>query len=223
MKVEKLEVVTREGTGTAASRQLRKGGEIIPGVVYGGGDDPTNLQADRRLILGLIKRNHHLVSIDYGKGEQTAVIKEVQWDTYSERLTHFDLRRVAPDEKIEVRVPLTFVGEEDAPAIAKGGSPDRLWNEITVRCKATDIPELVKVDVRKLDIGDMLKFADVELPSDVELVNKPKVNIFVMHAPRSVEEIEADSAVQSAAAKEPERMGAKKEEEAPAADEKQKK
>ena len=61
-------------------------------------------------------------------------------------------------------VTLNFIGE---PTGVKndGGILNTEVNEVTVKCKAVDIPESIDVDVSGLGLGDSLTVADLVLPA----------------------------------------------------------
>ena len=45
-------------------------------------------------------------------------------------------------------------------------------NEVTVACKAIDIPEVIDVDVSGLTLGETLTVADLNLPEGAEVVGE---------------------------------------------------
>jgi large subunit ribosomal protein L25 len=76
---------------------------------------------------------------------------------------HLSFFAVKAQDAVEVGVTLHFVGE---PVGVKdgGGVLNTEVNEVTVKCKAVDIPEVINVDVSGLAVGDSITVADLNLP-----------------------------------------------------------
>ncbi len=88
------------------------------------------------------------------------------------RLLHVDLKRIAMDKKMRVKVPLVLRGE--APGVkTEGGVLDFVMRELEVECFPADIPRNVEVDVSDvlfatplIRVGDLVKSDKVRVLSD---------------------------------------------------------
>lgn len=163
---EVLEVKKREGTGSKASRLLRREGRV-PAVLYGHGQDNEHLSVPAKQVEALIR--HHSKTVELaGEVKDTALVSDVQWDPLGIEVLHLDLIRVNLKEKVEVTVPIQVVGE--AAGTRQGGMLIENLHEVDVRCSAGSIPESVRLNVENLDLGGHLLASDLELPEGVELV-----------------------------------------------------
>ena len=61
-----LEATARPGTGKGAARQARRDG-MVPGVVYGGNEDPQTINIRNNVLLKALKAG--TPSADYRSGE----------------------------------------------------------------------------------------------------------------------------------------------------------
>jgi large subunit ribosomal protein L25 len=193
-----LEVQDRNDAGKGVARKLRAQGQI-PAVVYGGRRDPAKITVDRKAIAELIHKSEHgvrsifLLKMSGTDQQRHAMIKEIQMDPISRKMTHIDFVRVLLDEKIRVSVPLHIVGV--AKGVKEGGILDWHIREIHVECLPNQIPDKIDVDVSELDAHDFLTIRDLKLPEDVKVLDDPDRNIVgVTHAKieaAPVEEIEA--------------------------------
>jgi large subunit ribosomal protein L25 len=115
------------------------------------------------------------------------LLKELQRDPVTRRHVHFDLFAVDLTARLDVEVPLHFVGTPKGVAL-DGGVMEPLLRTLEVSCMPLAIPESISVDVSNLAIGDAIHVRDLTLPPDVAL--KTEVDATVVHvvAPRLEEE-----------------------------------
>ena len=112
-----LEVSRREQGGKNVARRLRAAGKV-PAVVYGGHRDPVAIEVDRKNISELIQKSEHgirsifLLKMSGSDQQRHAMIKDIQIDPISRKMTHIDFVRVAMDEKVRVTVPVRVSGTE---------------------------------------------------------------------------------------------------------------
>lgn len=168
-KIE-FNVEVRERVGTGGSREARRNG-LVPGVLYGGGEDPVAINLQRGEVQKAIETGHFLSSTAtlIHKGEKQMVIPQaIQMHPVTDQPVHVDLFRVSADQKIKVEVPVHFVGEEVSPGLKKGGTLNVVRHTVELLVPAGNIPESLEADVAKLEIGDNVKISDITLPGDAE-------------------------------------------------------
>jgi large subunit ribosomal protein L25 len=100
--------------------------------------------------------------------DKVALVKEIQYHPITGDVIHADLYEVDLTEKIQVRVPLHFVGK--AAGVVRGGILQPVVREIEVECLPLDIPPFFEVEVSQLDIGDSIHVEELALPSNVTAV-----------------------------------------------------
>ena len=166
-EIPDLHAQERTGTGKGAARAARREG-MVPGIVFGGDVDPLPIQIPfnvllKRLKAGRFKSTLFNLKID-GHDDVRVICRDVQRDVVKDLPTHFDLMRLRRTTKINIFVPVEFVGEDDAPGIRKGGVLTAVRNEVELMVTAGDIPEKITVDVSALNVGDTITISSVTLP-----------------------------------------------------------
>ena len=166
-EIKDLVAEARTGTGKGAARQARRNG-MVPGVVYGGGADPVSIQIPFNVLLKHLKAGRFLAQLFNlkveGHEDVRVICRGVQRDVVKDLPTHVDLMRLRRTSRVNLFIPVEFVGEEVAPGIKKGGVVTVVRPEVELRVTAGDIPESITVDLSTLNIGDVVTISDVTLP-----------------------------------------------------------
>jgi len=206
---------TRETQGTSASRRLRTSGKV-PGIVYGGAEQPVNIELDHNdLYHALRKEAFHSSILDLeieGKGAQRVLLRDVQMHAFKQQVLHIDFQRVAADRKINVKVPLHFINAELSPAVKLSAAiVSHVATELEVSCLPASLPEFITVDLSELTINQSIHLSDIQLPEGVSAVSQENPAIATAMIPRgAMEEVAAVTAAPGAAAA-PEKKEEKKE------------
>ena len=99
---EALKVELREKRGKRKARQLRRGG-AIPAILYGHGQESVSLTVPREAFVTALRHGTRLVDLQ-GAVSESALIRDLQWDTFGVDVLHIDFARVSADERITVTV-----------------------------------------------------------------------------------------------------------------------
>jgi len=188
----KLLVAAREKLGSRESRRLRKEG-LIPGVLYGGGDQPVAIAVKERELRHALTSKaglHAILDVEIdGKGKTHAsILKEYQVDKVRGYITHVDLQEVALDKPIHAAVTVHLIGAEDAPGVREGGVLSQPLRELNVEALPLEMPEHIDLDVSHMEIGHALRIADVTAPQGTTLLEDPETVVATITAPmREVE------------------------------------
>lgn len=161
-----LNATARAGTGKGAARSARREG-LVPGVIYGNGSDPQPINVKFNELLKRLKAGKFLstlltISVD-GK-EEKVICRNVQRDIVKDLPTHVDFLRLSARSRINLLIPVEFVGEEECPGLKKGGVLTIVRNEVELKVTAGSIPESVTANLAGLNIGDTLTISAIELP-----------------------------------------------------------
>ena len=171
MKFE-ISASKREAQGTGASRRLRRLGKV-PGIVYGGTEDPVNIELDHKgLLQNLRNEKFHasILSLELAGAKQQVLLRAVNMHPFRLEVQHVDFQRVLKDRKIHMKVPLHFVNADQSPGVKEqGGIVSHVLNELDLVCLPDDLPEFIEVDLSNLTVGHSLHVRDVPLPKGVEL------------------------------------------------------
>lgn len=166
-EIPDLHAQERTGTGKGAARQARRDG-LVPGIVFGGDTDPLPINIPfntllKRLKAGRFKSTLFNLKVD-GHEDVRVICRDVQRHVVKDLPTHVDFMRLRRTTKINLYIPVEFVGEETAPGIKRGGVLTVVRPEIELVVTAGDIPEKIEVDVSGMAIGDTLTISQVALP-----------------------------------------------------------
>jgi large subunit ribosomal protein L25 len=175
----KVVATTRNGQGTSASRRLRHTGKV-PGVLYGGKGEARAIEVDHNdLYHALRKEKFHASILDMeldGQSERV-LLRAFQMHPYRPQVLHIDFQRVAEDQKIHMRVPLHFSGQESSPAVkVTGGLISHVLSELDVACLPKDLPEFIEVDLSHMEAHHTVRVLDLKLPAGVTPVLRGKEN-----------------------------------------------
>ncbi len=188
----------RAVTGKKVS-QLRRDG-IVPAVVYGHHVASTPLQIDARALDQTILRagQNRLVTLNLGSGETVvALVREIQRQSMTQKITHVDFQAVSMDEPIVTSVPLLLEGVP--PALEAGGMLLHALDAVEVRALPANLIPSITVDVSGLiDYDAAVYVRDLVVPSTVEILAGgdeliAKVTPPVTEAEEEAEEAEAAS------------------------------
>jgi large subunit ribosomal protein L25 len=161
-----LEVTLRSTTGSSEARRLRRSG-MVPANLYGHGEPCVGLAAKREAVQAAIRHGSRIVELQ-GAVKTSALIKELQWDTYGVEPLHVDFLRVSASDRIRVKVPVELKG--DSPGQRSGGTVNLVIHEIELECNADHVPERVYAPIGQLEVGQAIRVRDLELPEGVQAV-----------------------------------------------------
>jgi len=170
---ETLAVESRELRGKLNNRRLRASGKI-PAVLYGHGQDPVSLAVPAEQFDAMVRQGSRMVTLS-GAVDESAFIRECQWDTWGNHVIHVDFTRISAHEKVQVQVTIELRGE--APGVKAGGTVKQLLHEIELECEAAEIPEKLTVNINDLELNGSITVAALELPSGAKAFEEPTQDI----------------------------------------------
>jgi len=191
-----LGVETREERGKGAARRLRRTGKV-PGIFYGPKSTAMPIAVDRKDFSAHVANleGSHLIRFESAAADlqkRVALVREVQHHPVTGGILHVDFYEVDLTQRLQVTVPLHFVGRAKG-VVAEGGILQPILREMQVECLPTDIPQFIEVDVTPLDIHDVIHLADVPMPPNVTAVVETNEAVVTVQPP-TVEEVKAAAA-----------------------------
>ena len=162
-----LKATARDGRGKGPARRLRAEGKV-PGVLYGHGVEPVAISLSSQDLLHFFHATHGaamVVDLEIDGTVHLAIPREIQRDHLRGRYVHIDFLEVRRDEKVRMSVEIHETGE--APGVKTGGVIEHHLREVEIECLPGDVPEQITADVGELELGDMLRLADITAPSGV--------------------------------------------------------
>ena len=164
----------REDVGKGASRRLRKHANKVPGILYGGGEDPVPLLMEFRELTKAMEEEafySQVLEVAVQDKSQQAVLRDLQRDPASDRVMHVDFLRIRADRAIQVSIPLHFINEDVCIGVKTGdGTISHNLIEVEVSCLPADLPEYIEVDMGNIDLNESVHLTNLELPEGVAIV-----------------------------------------------------
>ena len=202
---EVVNAKAREGKfNKNAARRVRVAGKI-PAVLYGSGHDPVAVEVDPKQISRILfsETGHNTIfDVEVG-GTATAKAMIVDWqrEPINDRLIHIDMKRIALDKTLRVKVRVKLLGVPIGVK-ASGGILDQVLREVEIECLPADIPGRIDVDVSELAMHGVLRVSGLPHSDKIKYLNNEDAT--VAHVVSIREEAptaaEADAAAAAAAA-----------------------
>ncbi len=182
--------------------EIRKAGKM-PAVFYGKKEISTPIMLPLAVFEKTLKDAGestilHLVGEDI---DVDVLIHDVDLDPVTDKPRHADFYAIEKGKKLEINIPLEFVGV--APAVKElKGILVKVMHEIEIEALPKDLPHNLEVDISSLvNFDSVITAADIKLPSGVSLKIKPDEVVASIYEPKEevVEEAPVDlSAVEVA-------------------------
>jgi large subunit ribosomal protein L25 len=191
-----LNASQRTLSGTGGARAVRVSG-MVPGIIYGNDKAPEMISMDPKALMaeclqpGFFSR---LYSVAVDGKPQEVLAKDVQFHPVTDRPIHVDFMRVSKGAKIHVFVPITFMNEDKAPGIKRGGVLNVVHHNIELICPAQFIPEKLTVDLSGRDINQTIHIDALALPEGIVAAHPERDNtIATIVAPTVMEEASTEA------------------------------
>jgi len=201
-KQVKLSARPRSESGRNAVKAVRARGGV-PAVIYGSKSEPANLEVSRREIEALLSHavgENILVDLEIEEGgkktSRLSLIQEVQHHPLRGEVLHVDFHAVSMTEEISADVVIESTGEPDGVKNF-GGLLEQSMRSVSIKCLPQNLPEIIKVDVSPLKIGDSIHVRDLPLPAGVTATDDGDLTVFIVAEPTVVEEPVAAAAPES--------------------------
>ena len=192
-----LPLTTRSPEGSRSVRRLRRENRV-PGVIYGGGEDPQHFAVDARTLRNTLARAGQVIEVSLEGASTNVLIKDVQLHPVRGEAVHVDLLRVRMDVAIHATVPIDFTGADEAPGVTEGGIFNQELREVNIEALPGDIPDTIQYDVSGLTMNETITLAVLTAPQGVTLLDDPEVVIATITPPTLEpveEEIETETAL----------------------------
>ena len=186
-----LSLTGRAPEGSRSARRLRREG-LVPGVVYGGADEPQHFAVDARVLRNTLAHAGQVIEVAIDGGTATNVlIKDVQRHPVRGEAVHVDLLRVRMDQLIHATVTLDLTGADEAPGVVQGGVFNQELRELQIEALPGDIPDAISYDVSRLEINETITVSVLTPPEGVTLLDESETVIATI-TPPTVEPVEEE-------------------------------
>ena len=185
----------------------------MPAVFYGKKQASTPISVPANQFMKAWKHagESEVVSLTGEKGSVSTLIHDVAVDALTGVPLHADFYVFEKGQKMEIDIPLEFVGV--APAVKDlNGNLVKVMHEIKISASPEHLPHVITVDVSSLaTFDDHITAKDIILPSGVSLVEDPESIVVSVSGPKA-EEVDEPTVAPDLSAIEVEKKGKKEEE-----------
>ena len=149
----------RESVGKKATKALRNA-EMVPCVLYGE-KEPIHFAAKELDFSKLIYTpNAHTVVIKTEDGTFDAVLQDIQFHPVTDKILHIDFYQLNEGKEISINIPVVVEGA--APGVLNSGGTLILnKRKLRVRALPKNLPDVIVVDISKLELGNKLYTAEL--------------------------------------------------------------
>ena len=167
METLKLKAEIRENVGGLSSKQLIYKEGRIPGIIYGGKNDPQPIFVQQNELLKIISNEglfNSIVEIELNDKKEKVVFKEVQKHPSKNIFTHIDLQRVVDGTRVNVVVPVVLKNQDKCFGVKiEGGVINHVLKEISVLTDPAKIPESIEVDMEEIKSKEKVRLSSLEI------------------------------------------------------------
>lgn len=200
--VYQFDAAKREKTGTGASRDLRRNGQV-PAVMYSSKMEPVSFALTEKDLAREYNKGaflSKLVEIKLDGKSHFALPRDIQTHPVSDRIEHADFLQVDAKSKIRVHVPVKVTNANRSMGIKLGGALNIVRHTVEMFCSPDTIPSRLEVDIKDANIGDSIHVSAIPLPAGATPVIKRDFTLVTIVGRGKAAEEEAAPAAAAAAA-----------------------
>lgn len=151
---------------------------LIPAVVYGAHHESSPIAVDAKSFAKVLRdageaSESTIVSLTGLGAALPTLIHEIAFDPIKGLPLHIDFYAVTKGEKVQVAIPLSFIGE--SAAVEAGANLVKVMHEIEVEADPMNLPTAIEVDLSMLKaIDDQIHASDLVLPAGVAFTGEPE-------------------------------------------------
>jgi large subunit ribosomal protein L25 len=161
-----LQAQVREKTGKGSARTLRRAGKI-PAIIYGKGHKEVLITLNQHEVQNLQGKFTFVstpIEIDLEGKKHRVLPKSVLLHPVTDKVEHADFVFLNKGEKVRVKVPVLFTGKDKSMGLKRGGVLNIVLRNIELLVDTDNIPNVIEIDVAKLEIGEAVHLKDIALP-----------------------------------------------------------
>lgn len=180
-----LTATTRPDHGKGAARKVRAAGQL-PAVIYGPDYEPKSVALDPvafDTIFRVTRDPNTVLHVEVDGQTVPTLVRDVQRHPLSRELLHVDLLHVTDDRKVTVPVRVEAKGRPAGASL--GGRVRIIRRTLNVSCVYSAIPEKLYIDVSPMNIGDMRRASEIDMPEGVELIVESDINIVTVYGKKA--------------------------------------
>ncbi len=170
---------------------LRKNG-LIPCELYGHKVGNEHLAVEYSKLAKILRSAGEnqiiLMKVADEAKPRNVMIKSVEYNNKTNKISHVDFHQIRLDEAITVEVPLNFIGKSEAQEIL-GGSLVKNLHQLKIKALPAKLPSQINIDISGLKtFDDKILVKNIKLDNDLEVLNNSE-DVIAVVAPHVEEEI----------------------------------
>jgi large subunit ribosomal protein L25 len=174
----------RAGSGKGEARSLRREGRV-PSIAYGADlDEATPLSVDALELYHALNTDaglNAIINLDFDGTQQLVMARELQRHPVRRHVMHVDFVTVSRSVKVQVEVPIELTGS--AAGEEEGGVAEQQLYSLPIEVLPLEVPDQFSLDISELNVGDVLRVEDLDVPSGVEILEDPERTIVTVNVP----------------------------------------
>ncbi|MFM2231414.1 MAG: hypothetical protein RJB31_115 [Bacteroidota bacterium] len=187
MKTITIEGQLRTETGKTATRRLRSQ-DLVPGVIYGGAQEVNFAVKSLALKPFIYTPDFQLVEMKVDGKSYTCILKDLQFNKVSDKLTHLDLLELVEGKKVSATIPLKFTGT--AAGVKAGGKLEIRLKSVKLKTYPKYLRENIEVDLTNLELNGNIRVQDIPA-ENLEIMNSPRIPVASVTMTRQLKQEEA--------------------------------
>lgn len=147
----------------------------VPAVVYGAKQAATAIEVNAAEMKRVWRAAGEttIISLTGAGAAKDTLVRDIQFHPVTDEIMHIDFYALEKGKKVEITVPLKFVGV--SPAEKEGCVLSKALHDIEIEVDPSEMPHDLSVDVSVLVAdGDHITAAQIKLPKSATLVTDPE-------------------------------------------------
>jgi large subunit ribosomal protein L25 len=182
METIKLNGQKRATVGKRSSKDDRNN-DMVPCNLYGHGQNDAFSVDYNELAKAIYTDQLVIAEITVDGTTKNAIIKEIQFNSVTDKVMHVDFQQLIKGEKVKCEIPLVSRGF--AKGQQAGGKLEMKLRKVKVKADADKIPTKLEVDVTNLELGKSLRIRDIEA-AGIEILNPAALPVVTITIPRAL-------------------------------------
>jgi len=196
MKNVELIGTKRETKGTTGAKEVRRNKQV-PCVLYGG-KDVVHFSVDERALSKIVHSPEaYSVQLDIDGEKRTALLHDKQFQPVTDAVIHADFLETIANR--ESRLSMTVRLKGQSAGVRMGGKLNQTMRKLRVKGLPDALPELIELDITKLELGDSIRVSDLSLPG-ITIMEKSNDVVVSVKMAKKVAETPAETAAAAGAA-----------------------
>lgn len=186
MKTVSLSGSLRENVGKKDAKKHRREGKI-PCVLYGGKEQVPFVLKELDFDKLIFTPEIFLLNLEVDGKTYMAILQDVQYHPVTDKVLHADFLEVTESKPIIIGLPVEFFG--NVPGVIAGGRLIKKMRKVIVKGLINDMPDQIKVDMSKLNIGDNIKISDLAIDK-LEFLDHASAVVVLVKTARALIDLE---------------------------------